>query len=1026
MFTGLLKTTNSSVRSGVDMAAPPPPSQDLEDTNSPPSAEGLNIHLKVITPVLQDFHGAQLIDKTEELIQSTSVLIFGRSWCPLYKDAVELLTQALTIDTSVILLDEMEHRQAKLILNYLKKRVDKFKSTPVIFIRGNCIGGCRELFDLYTSNHLERYTLRGLFQRVRALHTERVETSKLLPKYRGKAVLLPAWFPAHVNDYEVRLSSAVLACLSLVAAAMVFTNIDSARWIVFVMALDQFACALAGPSISPFGSIAMAFVARKKPDLYPGACKQVTAIAGCALASVACIVFFLGHKNEASSPEASVGAVGYFGCGVMIILAVMWGLEASSGVEVGKRVLNIGFRIGLLPDKLYRTHLLTHKEALDTWLYRFTLSDSPKPILGQPNRYNPLALKYKKKSEEWGKDDFDPIRHMRITYFVMPASIAGLALVYKIGGSLNTSKLIPVSDDTLTILRIQDAWFQAFSSVAAFIFIFMMFMYFTKALIFVDKVKKEWYCPEQATSFSYIFISCIIFGFLLYGNGDANVDPNHDSSTQVLGRVLYWVGSLAHVIFSIMKLAEWIGRRLELDHIHANWALLPIGLALAGFCTPIVGALSHHGPFNNGNAWLGRFYLAFAQIIFTPIYVITLYRAFTSHNSDFRERHGMWLWVAAQCMLGLSDYTICEYDYSNRVSDSALGTPGSAPLNPLLCGDRPVRTVAGGVFLFLVLCWATLPRNGFFFREEFHMGYWTICFALNILSAAATFFYTTNGWYLGLIAEMITIVCSAFAHVVVFMHTVTGLIRKHGVCTSADRYGPLSIIRYTHSAMRESREKLEYFLLTIDLDDESPESRDNLGIFAAHFNHFRIVHEEHMLHDQILINAVRELFPRRGRRCDDDHRDLEAAVVEFSALINMVLDPDVALDQRKDIVAQLQLQLPSFFHRHERHLMSEEFDVLPVGEKYLSLSMTVELVREMWKVTPPEKWDVIIDFTLNNLPRHTQRVRFLKVLIWCMPERSQQIGSMAYRNVDAIMWERLRCDVPAIVPRGLPHWRRDY
>ena len=71
-------------------------------------------------------------------------------------------------------------------------------------------------------------------------------------------------------------------------------------------------------------------------------------------------------------------------------------------------------------------------------------------------------------------------------------------------------------------------------------------------------------------------------------------------------------------------------------------------------------------------------------------------------------------------------------------------------------------------------------------------------------------------------------------------------------------------------------------------------------------------------------------------------------------------------------------------------------------------------------------FSVIIDFTLNYLPRHSQRTRFLKILVWCMPERAQQVGAMVYRAVDAINWERLRCDVPSIVPRGIKYWKRYY
>ena len=43
-----------------------------------------------------------------------------------------------------------------------------------------------------------------------------------------------------------------------------------------------------------------------------------------------------------------------------------------------------------------------------------------------------------------------------------------------------------------------------------------------------------------------------------------------------------------------------------------------------------------------------------------------------------------------------------------------------------------------------------------------------------------------------------------------------------------------------------------------------------------------------------------------------------------------------------------------------------------------------------------------------------------------MPERAQQIGAIVYRNVDAVMWERLRGEVPEIVPRGAAGWQQYY
>ena len=43
-----------------------------------------------------------------------------------------------------------------------------------------------------------------------------------------------------------------------------------------------------------------------------------------------------------------------------------------------------------------------------------------------------------------------------------------------------------------------------------------------------------------------------------------------------------------------------------------------------------------------------------------------------------------------------------------------------------------------------------------------------------------------------------------------------------------------------------------------------------------------------------------------------------------------------------------------------------------------------------------------------------------------MPERAQQVGAILYRNVDAVMWERLKVSLPDIVPRGAAGYRKMY
>lgn len=43
-----------------------------------------------------------------------------------------------------------------------------------------------------------------------------------------------------------------------------------------------------------------------------------------------------------------------------------------------------------------------------------------------------------------------------------------------------------------------------------------------------------------------------------------------------------------------------------------------------------------------------------------------------------------------------------------------------------------------------------------------------------------------------------------------------------------------------------------------------------------------------------------------------------------------------------------------------------------------------------------------------------------------MPERAQLVGRMIANGVDSAVWVRLARDVPEIVPRGAPGWRKYY
>jgi hemerythrin-like domain-containing protein len=260
------------------------------------------------------------------------------------------------------------------------------------------------------------------------------------------------------------------------------------------------------------------------------------------------------------------------------------------------------------------------------------------------------------------------------------------------------------------------------------------------------------------------------------------------------------------------------------------------------------------------------------------------------------------------------------------------------------------------------------------------------------------------------------------------MHTMTCLLRKHSVCTPEPKLSPLSFLSLTHDAIRAHLPTLESFLRRLDLDDESEEAHNTLRLFVAHYNLFRVTFCEHARQeDNLLYRCYRDWFPDHvhGKKYSEDHqRDSQLAYEDLSALVETVMDRHS--HRRKDALLELRHELPVFFEHISRHFRGEEENMDPICKKYIPLELQKQLARDAFISTPSEKFEVIVPYVLTNLPRHDQRVSYLKSLCWSVPERSQQVGAIAYRNVDSITWERLRFDIPEIIPRGTRGWRRNH
>ena len=94
------------------------------------------------------------------------------------------------------------------------------------------------------------------------------------------------------------------------------------------------------------------------------------------------------------------------------------------------------------------------------------------------------------------------------------------------------------------------------------------------------------------------------------------------------------------------------------------------------------------------------------------LFAITFYKVLTSHNSDPRRRHGVWVWLGGVCVIGLADFSVC-------MGQVQLGRWVSG-----VCEANFSSYYFLGIFIITVLAWSSLPYIGFLGRDPFNKGYW--------------------------------------------------------------------------------------------------------------------------------------------------------------------------------------------------------------------------------------------------------------------------------------------------------------
>jgi glutaredoxin 3 len=253
--------------------------------------------MEIVITDLDVYEGETLGEKIDSLVQTHPVVMISRTWCLFSVDALNFLV--MQMDVSVHSLEVDKHPQGKEILQYVYEK-QHYKTTPIIFIRGDFLGGFEEVNALYAKGRLKKEYLRGLshglFSQADLCEAFIANTNYLMKPY--------FWFPEKVDGNVVRISG-ILTCFAAAISAILvhWERFFWARYVTYAIAIDFFLRLLGGAKFSVFGRVAMLLASPLEPNIRMGRPKQFATCCGIIfswLGSLCYLVTFPGHDIAGS------------------------------------------------------------------------------------------------------------------------------------------------------------------------------------------------------------------------------------------------------------------------------------------------------------------------------------------------------------------------------------------------------------------------------------------------------------------------------------------------------------------------------------------------------------------------------------------------------------------------------------------------------------------------------------------------------------------------------------------------------
>lgn len=841
----------------------------------------------------------------------------------------------------------------------------KSNTAPQLFLKGQYIGGCDKIKDM---------DFKGDFYPIIAPYM----TADRNP---GSPVQRFGFFyvPEMINSHAVRVGGNLMMIISILCIVFLFNPVTP--YVALFEAIEYTVRLIWGGQAGFVSMVANLLVSTKTPKLSAGLPKQFAVLCGVSM-TIPAAGLWLGGQPIAAA----------------VVMGVLMTFQALEGVFdwcMGCFIFGNLIKFGLVPPSVYQPYLSFR--PIRNWAVGY-LEENEKIvnpeakqdrfwIPGQSHN-TPVDLVRKVRNEtEYKLADFHLIKHVKIEFFACPMALAVLAYAFRVCHTINGQPYLNV---IYIVLAITSAVFGCFIGL----------LYLLRLAKYTSKVTKEWSHPVTGNFFSMITILLGLWGVLLVPQGSSSMGESDDNLN--FAGVLIWAGAVGQLAHTYARLQSLIFDRVAEEFINPAIMGPPVGNFLSALGLMAYGSVSTVARDTSVNYLsTARLWFSVAMLYSIVFFTITLRKAFHDHNSDTRLRPLLYMYLATPSVAGPAYLAVCGLP--NQGTELVF---------------QSLWFIAVHFFVVLGTGWL---RNWFTYQPVADFGIFITPFAFSTFAISTCMYYGYSPNQLFKALMIISMVLATYSTAVCLVHALLWFKNKTAFLPKS-KWSPLTFLKITHDCFRFAIPKYMK-----QLEGATPENKVALDLLVQNLMDLFLMFMEHAKHeDEVLYPFIRRNFPNMNENIAIAHHHGHEQFHEIEALVKTYSESKGDPEQAKVFLDKIKVLFPQWAEDLLVHLRNEENTLSVAARKYVGVELTCEIIKKCWDITGISEWRKVMPFVVEHLPLPAWKLRYVRTILWTVPSRAHEIGLCLYHGCDSVTWQFLIQEMPELIPRGLPGYKKIY